>query len=120
MWDVLQNTSYQKDYVNDRDGADPVEVWLPAGENTVSVYLREDGTRLDSIELEPVATVPQEIDNDGDGFIETQGDCDDGNSGIYPGAAEECGDGIDQDCSGADLPCPELPENVDNDGDEHH
>ena len=117
LWDVLQNTSYQKDYVNDRDGADPVEVWLPAGENTVSVYLREDGTRLDSIELEPVAIVPQEKDNDGDGFFGTQGDCDDGNSDIYPGATEVCGDGIDQDCSGADMACPELPENVDNDGD---
>ena len=42
------------DYVNDRDGADPVEVWLPAGENTVKIYLREDGTRLDKIELELV------------------------------------------------------------------
>ncbi|MGB8335985.1 MAG: hypothetical protein WCE56_15945, partial [Desulfobacterales bacterium] len=57
LWDVLQNTSYEQDYVNDRNGADPVEVLLPAGVNTVTVYLREDGTRLDRIELEPVATV---------------------------------------------------------------
>jgi hypothetical protein len=54
LWDVLQNTSYQADYVNNRNGADPVEVWMPAGENTVTVYLREDGTRLDRIELELV------------------------------------------------------------------
>ena len=54
LWDVLQNTDYQQDYVNDRDGADPVEVWLPAGENTIAIYLREDGTRLDKIELERV------------------------------------------------------------------
>ena len=54
MWDVLQNTSYQQDYVNDRNGADPVEVSLEEGPNTVTVYLREDGTRLDKIELEPV------------------------------------------------------------------
>ena len=113
MWDVLQNTSYQKDYVNDRGGADPVEVWLPAGVNTVSVYLREDGTRLDSIELEPVAIVPH--DNDGDGFFETEGDCDDGNSVIYPGAVEVCGDGIDQDCDGSDLACVVV--NPDSDGD---
>ena len=58
LWDALQNTSYEQDYVNDRNGADPVEVWLPAGVNTVTVYLREDGTRLDRIELEPVAAVP--------------------------------------------------------------
>ena len=54
LWDVLQNTSYQQDYVNDRNGADPVEVSLEEGPNTVTVYLREDGTRLDKIELEPV------------------------------------------------------------------
>jgi hypothetical protein len=54
----MQNTSYEQDYVNDRYGADPVEVWLSAGANTVTVYLREDGTRLDRIELEPVAAVP--------------------------------------------------------------
>jgi len=41
--------------VNDRDGADPVEVMLKAGINVVSVYLRENGTRLDKIELEPLS-----------------------------------------------------------------
>ena len=59
LWDALQNTRFQEDYVNDRYGADPVEVWLPSGVNTVTVYLREDGTRLDRIELEPVDTVQQ-------------------------------------------------------------
>ena len=59
LWDALQNTGYQEDYVNDRNGADPVEVRLEKKrENTVTVYLREDGTRLDRIELEPVTTVP--------------------------------------------------------------
>ena len=46
-----------------------------------------------------------EYDNDVDGYNENQGDCDDGNNSIYPGAAEVCGDGIDQDCSGIDLAC---------------
>jgi hypothetical protein len=59
LWDALQNTGYQEDYVNDRNGADPVEVSFKAGDNiAVTVYLREDGTRLDRIELEPVTTVP--------------------------------------------------------------
>lgn len=34
-------------------------------------------------------------------------DCDDERSDVHPGAVEVCGDGIDQDCSGADLPCEE-------------
>ena len=64
LWDVALNTSYQTDYVNDRNGADPVEVLLPAGVATVTVYLREDGARLDTIELEAVANAaPAAVDD---------------------------------------------------------
>ncbi len=60
-------------------------------------------------------TSVEDVDNDGDGHTENQGDCDDGDPARYPGAAETCNDGIDQDCSGADLSC----DDVDNDGDGH-
>jgi len=46
------------------------------------------------------------IDNDGDGFTENQGDCKDDDLAIFPGATEICGDGIDQDCNGSDEVCP--------------
>ncbi|MBI5895304.1 MAG: hypothetical protein HZB24_04595 [Desulfobacterales bacterium] len=60
---------------------------------------------------------PNDVDNDGDGVTENQGDCNDGNASILPGATDICGDGIDQDCSGADAICPPGPNEVDDDGD---
>jgi len=49
-----------------------------------------------------------------DGYDDINTDCNDVNSTIFPGADEICGDGIDQDCNGSDLICPEE---IDNDGD---
>ncbi len=53
---------------------------------------------------------PRDTDDDGDGFTENQGDCDDGEGGIHPGAVDPASDGIDQDCNGIDgeLPIQEI------------
>jgi hemoglobin len=46
---------------------------------------------------------PEDVDDDGDGMTENEGDCDDTDGSIYDGADEVPDDGIDQDCDGADL-----------------
>ena len=40
-------------------------------------------------------------DDDGDGYSEHDGDCDDDDVAISPAATEECGDGADNDCDGS-------------------
>jgi len=56
-----------------------------------------------------------ESDDDGDGFTECQGDLDDANAHVYPGAPEIC-DGLRNDCGNPAWPA--LPANeADADGD---
>jgi hypothetical protein len=69
-----------------------------SGSTTVSLYSTDGGTTYRR------GSCPTPTDADGDGYPSTS-DCNDSNASIHPGAAEVCGDGIDQDCSGADLPC---------------
>jgi hypothetical protein len=59
-----------------------------------------------------------DVDNDGDGFTVAQGDCNDNNATIYPGAEEICDDGIDQDCDGSDCTTPPPPPGDDCSGSE--
>ena len=51
-------------------------------------------------------------DGDGDGVCAANGDCDDANAAVKPGAAEIAGDGVDQDCDGREL----CLEDADDDG----
>lgn len=55
---------------------------------------------------------PRGEDKDKDGFTVNQGDCNDNDPSIHPGAPEKCGDGIDQDCSGLDMPCEHKAKKV--------
>ena len=57
-----------------------------------------------------------DVDEDGDGYTSDQGDCDDTDDTIFPGAEDICGDGIDQDCSGSDLSCTQIPDEPEDDG----
>ena len=42
-----------------------------------------------------------DVDDDGDGFSELQGDCNDADPGVHPGADEVCDDGVDNNCNGS-------------------
>lgn len=52
----------------------------------------------------------QDQDFDGDGYTPNEGDCNDNNPEINPGATDYCGDGIDQDCNGGDVTCTIKPD----------
>jgi hypothetical protein len=59
-------------------------------------------------------------DSDGDGIyageIGTEADCNDSDKLINPDAEEVCGDGVDQNCDGADLACSGGGDDTDADG----
>jgi hypothetical protein len=51
------------------------------------------------------------LDNDQDGITAKQGDCNDNDPEIYPGAVERCGDNLDRDCDGVYSVCCESVNN---------
>ncbi len=75
---------------------------LPYASSCFAVTINLDGTFF----VLPSQQVLEDTDNDHDGFSENQGDCNDNNHVIHPGAVETCGDGIDHDCNGSDMDCP--------------
>ncbi|OQY60674.1 MAG: hypothetical protein B6245_00005, partial [Desulfobacteraceae bacterium 4572_88] len=85
--------------------------YLKEGENTLTITSIDGGRTFDDFEFANVLIYLycQEIiigdDGDGDGYTLEDGDCDDTDPDAYPGAAEICGDGIDQDCDGTDMVC---------------
>jgi hypothetical protein len=48
----------------------------------------------------PISDNGTSIDNDGDGYATSQGDCNDNDPTIHPGATEICDDSKDNDCDG--------------------
>ncbi len=67
-----------------------------------------DGT----VDISDINCDNPDVDDDSDGWTENQGDCDDTDNTVYPGAARIC-DGKDNDCDGR----RDIVTDVDNDGD---
>ena len=107
-WDVDNDLDGQTENEGDCDDRDPNNF---SGNTEVC-----DGMDND---CDTVADNGLIFDTDGDGYYaigscgDIGDDCNDTNPAINPGAAEICGDLVDQDCTDGDLSCLD----VDNDGD---
>ena len=78
-------------------GEDPNGTWSIDG-------LTIDFLGFGSIDASTLVITTGVVDDaDGDGAVDSCGDCDDTDATVFPGAPETCGDGIDQDCDGVDA-----------------
>lgn len=114
---------------SDKDGYFAISVACPTGNDCDDLNegihpeatdICGDGVDQDCLAGDAECTC---IDADGDGYGEGPAclgpDCYDNNKSAFPGAAEICGDGIDQNCDGADEACPDdcdEASDTDNDG----
>ena len=91
-------------------GGEVEYVYAEPDDYTIICYAtRESGvTGYDTLTV--TVLDPADVDHDGDGVTPNQGDCDDADGDVFPGAAEVC-DGFDQDCDG------QTDEGFDGDGD---
>ena len=64
------------------------------------------------------ASDPSLIDDDGDGYAEAEGDCDDTDADVYPDAEGVPADGIDQPDAAAVPDAPRTPSSVQKDADD--
>jgi Notch-like protein len=74
------------------------ELACAGGVRTCDDYTADNVELCNGVDDDCDPSTLETVDNDGDGFSACDGDCDDGDPAIYPGAAEICGDGIDEDC----------------------
>ena len=74
----------------------------------ISCGADDDTARNDFTDL--IAECERGVDADGDGFNSTA-DCNDASTAVFPGAPDPVGNGVDEDCDGAD------DRNLDRDGD---
>ena len=85
------------------------EGWETATSFSSGLIVTNDPNTVDTAKLMIDDMIQDgQYDNDSDGYSENQGDCNDSNNSIYPGAGDVCEDGIDQDCDGVDSVCQQL------------
>lgn len=107
-------------YVADATDCDDATRSTYPGAPETCISAGDDDCNGDANEIGAISCLDWYEDSDQDAFGETfvcqcEGDatyilpngedCNDERAEIYPGAVDECGDSIDQDCSGADASC---------------
>ncbi|MCB9761212.1 MAG: putative metal-binding motif-containing protein [Alphaproteobacteria bacterium] len=81
--------------------------WTAAGKTTPAETASPDDSGLTTDDTADTGaaddtgdtTDPRDVDDDGDGFTENEGDCNDAEAQVYPDAEDVC-DGLDNDCDG--------------------
>ena len=71
----------------------------------VACELEPYGTKAAVTEPTDTGSTTPSTDIDADGWSEKDGDCDDGDAAVFPGAYDRPDDGIDEDCDGSDRTC---------------
>lgn len=102
-------------YSEDDGDCDDTDVDIHPGAEEVCSDSRDNDCDGDVDEAD--CSTIEEIDNDGDGYSELTGDCDDADASVNPDATEICDDGIDNDCNGyIDIDCGGTSTDIDGDG----
>jgi MYXO-CTERM domain-containing protein len=111
---LLEVISWFRDGVDDYEGgwwraeAEVVKHFVHvevAGGQMVGTVITDEGSLLDSWTLGSYDR--DAVDEDGDGYTPGEGDCDDGDPSVHPGAVDDDCDGVDEDCDGVDGGCDE-------------
>ncbi len=98
--DTSSELPYVLAWAGDLDGGGHPDLVLPAYKYDAT---SSSGSALSDPGRIHVFYTDEHFDQDGDGYDVSDGDCDDADASIHPGATEVAYDGIDQDCDGNDL-----------------
>ena len=72
---------------------------LTQGTHVLSLVVLDEDSQEGSDDITIDVVHPDDYDDDGDGYTENEGDCDDSDVATYPSATEQCDD-VDNDCDG--------------------
>ncbi len=72
---------------------------LSINTHVITLEVVDSGGKSDEDEVTVVVLQSSEVDEDGDGYTPNEGDCEDDNPLVYPGATEDP-NGVDDDCDG--------------------